>query len=41
MDQALLVKCSDEINEAASSPRKDELLRELDENVEMVKERCP
>jgi hypothetical protein len=36
MDQALLVERSDEINEAVSSPREDELLRELDENISEV-----
>ena len=30
MDRTLHVACSDEFNEAASSPREEELLRELD-----------
>jgi hypothetical protein len=36
MDQALSVECSDEINEAASSPREEVLLRVLDERVKNI-----
>jgi hypothetical protein len=38
MDRALLVECSDEINEAASSPSEEELFRELDEKVKTIAE---
>jgi hypothetical protein len=38
MDRALLVECSDEINEAASPPREEELFRELDGKVETIAE---
>jgi hypothetical protein len=38
MDQALRVECSDEIDEAASSPREEVLLRELDEKMKNISE---
>jgi hypothetical protein len=38
MDRALLVECSDEIDEAASSPREDELFRVLDGQMKTVAE---
>jgi hypothetical protein len=38
MDQALVVECSDEIDEAASSPREEVLLRELDEKMKNISE---
>jgi hypothetical protein len=38
MDQAPRVECSDEINEAASPPREEVLLRELDENMKNISE---
>ena len=38
MDRALRVECSDEFNEAASSPREEELLRELDGKMKNIAE---
>jgi hypothetical protein len=38
MDRALRVEFSEEINEAASSPREEELLRKLDRKVKTIAE---
>ena len=38
MDRALRVECSDEFNESASSPREEELLRELDGKMKNIAE---